>query len=60
MDGTFYYTTSFVANVNVDADGRLALYVNRLDNPNVWNSQNRNRVVVPQLTFSTALYGGSF
>ena len=60
MDGTFYDTTGFVANVNVDDGGRLKLNVNRLDNSNVWNAQNRNRVVVPQLTISPYLNGREF
>jgi hypothetical protein len=37
-----------VANVNRN-DGKLKANVNRLSNDNVWNAENRNRVVVPKL-----------
>lgn len=40
----------FVANVNVDANGRKA-NVNRFSNDNVWNADNCHRVVVPKLIF---------
>ena len=38
---------TFVANVNVNSDG-LNVNVNRFENSNVWNADNRHRVVVPQ------------
>ncbi len=44
----------FVANVNVNDDGRLNVNVNRLENGNVWNAENRNRVVIPKLAVSPA------
>ena len=39
---------AFVANVNRN-DGKLKANVNRFSNDNVWNADNRNRVVVPKL-----------
>ena len=49
----------FVANVNVDGR-KLKANVNRFDNSNVWNADNRHRVVVPKLAVSLALNGESF
>ncbi len=48
IDGVLHISSPFVANVNVDG-GELKLNVNRLDNDNVWNADNRHRVVVPLL-----------
>jgi hypothetical protein len=42
----------FVANVNFDDNGRLKVNVNRFSNDNVWNAENRHRIVVPKLTIS--------
>lgn len=51
--GTFFLfkvkAEYFVANVDVDAVGRLKLYVNRLDYSYVSYARYRGRVVVPQL-----------
>jgi hypothetical protein len=48
----------FVVNVNVNSDG-LNVNVNRLENDNVWNAENRHRVVVPQLlNFSFVYFEG--
>jgi hypothetical protein len=41
-------TGPLVANVNSDAS-ELKVNVNQFGNDNVWNAENRNRVVVPQL-----------
>lgn len=49
----------FVANVNVNDDGRLKVNVNRFSNDNVWNGDNRHRIVVPKPEF-LPLSGGSF
>jgi hypothetical protein len=49
----------FVANVNVDG-ASLNANVNSLDNSNVWNAEYRNRVVMPQLTFSPRQCGEEF
>ena len=49
----------FVANVNVNSDGNRKVNVNRFENANVWNADNRHRLVVPPLTISPAI-GGSF
>lgn len=46
----------FVANVNVDSDGTLKVNVNRLENSNVWNAENRHRLVVPKLSVSLTHY----
>jgi hypothetical protein len=46
--------TFFVANVNVNSDGTLNANVNRFSNDNVWNADNRRRVVVPKLAISPA------
>lgn len=46
----------FVANVNVNSDGTLNVNVNRLENSNVWNAENRHRVVVPKPAVSPAPY----
>lgn len=43
----------FVANVNVNDDGSLNVNVNRFSNDNVWNGENRHRVVVPRLALSS-------
>lgn len=37
----------FVANVNVNDDGKLNANVNRLENDNVWNGVYQHRVIVP-------------
>jgi hypothetical protein len=50
----------FVANVNFDDDGRLKVNVNRFSNDNVWNAENRHRIVVPKLLFLSLLCGESF
>lgn len=50
----------FVANVNVNADDRPNANVNRFSNDNVWNAENRNRVVVPKLTVSPVYLAGVF
>lgn len=50
----------FVANVNFDDDGQLKVNVNRLSNDNVWNAENRHRIVVPKLMFLSLLRGESF
>lgn len=49
LDGLLYISF-FVANVNFDDDGRLKVNVNQFANDNVWNGENRHRVVVPLLT----------
>ena len=41
-------TIRFVANVNVN-ERELNANVNRFDNPNTWNADNRHRVVLPLL-----------
>jgi len=58
-DGVSHKTPVFVANVNVDG-GKLKVNVNRFDYSNVWNGDNRHRLVVPLLGVSPALWGGSF
>lgn len=50
----------FVANVNRNEDGNRKANVNRLSNDNVWNAENRNRVVVPKLLVSPATFAGVF
>ena len=50
----------FVANVNLNSDGRLNVNVNKFDNDNVWNAENRNRIVAPKLIIFSCLFGGSF
>lgn len=45
----------FVANVNVNSDG-LNVNVNRFENDNVWNAENRNRMVVPKMKVSPLYY----
>ena len=56
----FSHFVSFVANVNVDG-GQLKVNVNRFSNTNVWNADNRHRVVVPQhIIFSLSFSGGVF
>ncbi len=47
-----YRTENFVANVNRNSDERLRVNVNPFANDNVWNAENRNRVVLPKLTIS--------
>lgn len=47
----------FIANVNVNSDG-LNVNVNRFSNDNVWNAENRNRFVIPKLTFSPTFFYG--
>ncbi len=49
-----------MANVNVHADGRLKVNVNRFDNPNVWNAKYAHRLVVPQLVVFSCLSSRSF
>ena len=48
------HTFSFVANVNRN-DDKLKANVNRFDNDNVWNAENRNRWILPKLAVSPAL-----
>jgi|GEM_PF-6788335 hypothetical protein len=50
----------FVANVNVNSDGRLNVNVNRFENDNVWSADDRHRVVVPKLADSPVLIGREF
>jgi hypothetical protein len=38
--------------VNVNSDGNLKVNVNQFSNDNVWNADNRHRVVVPKLVIS--------
>lgn len=47
----------FVANVNFNSDDRLNVNVNRFENSNVWNAENRHRIVVPKLAVSLILSG---
>lgn len=49
----------FVANVNFN-DGHLKVNMNRFSNDNVWNAENRHRIVVPKLSFLSSLFGESF
>lgn len=49
------YISFFVANVNFDDHARLNVNVNRFENGNVWNAENRHRVVVPLLSVSLSL-----
>lgn len=49
----------FVANVNVN-DGQLKVNVNRFENDNVWNAENRHRVVVPKLRLFLPLFWREF
>ncbi len=42
----------FVANVNFNADDRLKVNVNRLENDNVWNAEYQHCVVIPKLAVS--------
>jgi hypothetical protein len=46
-DGIPHKALVFVANVNVNG-GQLKVNVNQLENSNVWNADNRHRVVVLQ------------
>lgn len=50
----------FVAHVYFDGDGRLKVNANRFSNDNVWNAENRHRIVVPKLLFLSLLRGESF
>lgn len=51
----------FVANVNLDSDERPNANVNRFSNDNVWNGDNRHRIVVPKLLYFSHHYlDGSF
>lgn len=54
------YCTFFVANVNFNDDGTLNVNLNRFENDNVWNAENRHRVVIPKLAVFSCLFGGSF
>jgi hypothetical protein len=47
----------FVANVNVNSDD-LNVNVNRFENSNVWNAENRHRMVVSQLALSPVYLAG--
>ena len=47
-------TYFFVANVNLNA-GEPNVNVNRFENDNEWNGDNRHRVVVPKLIVSPVL-----
>jgi len=42
--------------VNFNSDDTLKVNVNRLENDNVWNAENRHRIVVPKLAFSPAYF----
>jgi hypothetical protein len=46
--------------VNFDDDGQLKVNANRFSNDNVWNAENRHRIVVPKLPFLSLLRGESF
>jgi len=52
-NATFFLFVSngevFVANVYFDSDDKLKVNVYRLEDDDVWNAENRHRVVVPQL-----------
>lgn len=55
--GTFFsffsFKSNFVANVNFNSDGKLKVYVFEFENDNVWNADDRHRVVVPQRAVAT-------
>lgn len=42
--------------MNVNSDDRLKVNVNRFENSNVWNAENRHRLVVPKPTVSLAVW----
>ncbi len=46
----------FVANVNVNSGGELEVRVYRFEHSNVWNADNRNRVVVLKPAASPTSY----
>ncbi len=46
--------------MNFNDDDRLNVNVNRFENTNVWNADNRHRLVIPKLAFFSCLFGGSF
>lgn len=46
--------------MNFNSDDDLNVNVNRFENDNVWNAENRNRVVVPKLADFLLLFSGSF
>ena len=46
--------------MNLDSDAKLKVNVNRFENDNVWNVENRHRIVVPKQAVPSALMGGSF
>ncbi len=50
------HRTFFVANVNVNSRDGLEVNVNRFENSNVWNAENRHRLVVPKLAISLAYF----
>ena len=52
-------TIRFVANVNVN-ERELNVNVNRFDNPNTWNADNRHRVVIPLLHCFSRYFAGVF
>ena len=53
LDGSLHII--FVANVNFNDDGQLKVNVNRFSNDNVWNAENRHRIVIPKLTISLTI-----
>lgn len=46
--------------MNVNSDGQLNVNVNRFSNDNVWNADNRNRIVVPKLLLFSRYTAGVF
>lgn len=48
--------------MNVNSDGKLKVNVNRFENSNVWNAENRNRMVALKLAVSPVYFlsSGSF
>lgn len=59
MDGIFDISFLFVANVNVNGD-KLKSNVNRFDNDNGWNADNRHRLAVKQHIIFSSLSWGVF
>lgn len=57
MDGSSLF---FVANANFNSDDKLNVNVNQFENDNVWNADNRLRVVVPKLADSPVLIEREF
>ena len=46
--------------MNVNDDGTLNVSVNRLENDNLWNAQNRHRVVIPKPGISPVSFWREF